>query len=61
LQVADLLAYPVKQEILIDNNIIDNTGDTFGRELCKVIAPKYNQEIYKGTVIGYGKVFLGGK
>jgi len=58
LQVADLLAYPVKQEILLERRLITDPGDVFGRDLCRVIASKYNRQIYQGRVQGYGKVFL---
>ena len=59
LQLADLLAHPVKQEILRGRQCIPDTGDAFGKDICKVIARKYNCHIYQGTVEGYGKVFLG--
>jgi hypothetical protein len=59
LQVADLLAYPVKQEILLDRRQISDPGDVFSKEICKVIASKYNRQVYEGRVYGYGKVFLG--
>lgn len=59
LQVADLLAYPIKQEILLDKKQISDPGDIFSKEICKVIASKYNRQVYEGKVLGYGKVFLG--
>jgi hypothetical protein len=58
LQVADLLAYPVKQEILLDNHRISDSGDVFSKEICKIIVSKYNQQVYEGRISGYGKVFL---
>lgn len=59
LQVADLLAYPVKQEILLDRKQISDPGDVFSKDICKVITSKYNRQVYEGRVHGYGKVFLG--
>jgi len=59
LQSADLLAYPVKQEILLSKKLISDPGDVFGKEICKVIVSKYNHHIYEGRKNGYGKVFLG--
>jgi hypothetical protein len=58
LQVADLLAYPCKQEILMMEERIEDPGDTFGHEICRRIAPKYNRRYLDGRVKGYGQVFL---
>jgi hypothetical protein len=57
LQVADLLAYPSKQEVLVEQARIDRMG-TFGATICAAIAGKYNQHVRDGRVKGYGKVFL---
>lgn len=57
LQLADLLAYPSKQEILVAEKRIDDEG-VFGKQICRVIQGKYNQQIYQGKVGGYGKIFL---
>ncbi len=59
LQVADLLAYPCKQEILVDEGRLDDPGDVFGREICRCIETKYNRRFSDGRVRGYGQVFLG--
>jgi len=59
LQVADLLAYPVKQDILLDSRRILDSGDVFSKDICRVVAAKYNRQVYEGRVHGYGKVFLG--
>ena len=58
LQLADLLAHPTKQEILIDEQRINDPGDNFGKQICQSIAVKYNRQIYEGIVKGYGKIFL---
>lgn len=58
LQLADLLAYPSKQEILIEEQRIGDPGDNFGKQICQCIQAKYNQQAYQGKIRGYGKVFL---
>lgn len=57
LQLADLLAYPSKQEILVTKKRIAKFG-SFSKQIRKVIQSKYNKQIYTGRVEGYGKVFL---
>ena len=59
LQLCDLLAYPSKQEILIEEGRIDNPEDTFSQQICQWIEAKYNRQVYQGRVKGYGKIFLG--
>jgi hypothetical protein len=58
LQVADLLAYPCKQEILMMEGRIEDPGEVFGKEICRCIAPKYNRRYFDGRIRGYGQVFL---
>lgn len=58
LQLADLLAYPLKQEILIENGRLPNTEDVFGKRICESIRYKYNRQVYADRVYGYGKIFL---
>lgn len=58
LQIADLLAYPTKQEILIDNNVIDKTSYGFNDSIRKVIKDKYNRNLFTNKIVGYGKVFI---
>jgi hypothetical protein len=58
LQLADLLAHPVKQEILNDHQKIQLTGTTFGERLCAAIQKKFNRRFSDGRIQGYGKVFL---
>lgn len=59
LQVADLLAYPCKQEILLAHERIQDPGDVFGKEISRCVASKYNRRLSDGRVKGYGQVFLG--
>jgi len=58
LQLSDLLAYPSKQEVLIEERRINDPGDNFGKQICQCIQAKYNQQVYEGRIRGYGKVFL---
>jgi hypothetical protein len=59
LQVADLLAYPSKQEILVSyERYTQNMEDKFGEKICECIQFKYNKQIYQGRQVGYGKVFI---
>lgn len=59
LQVADLLAYPLKQEILMENKrLCQPDREIFGQQLCGGVKDKYNKQQYTGKVYGYGKVFI---
>jgi len=57
LQLADLLAYPSKQEILKSERRIDRLA-SFCKQICQTVQDKYNQHIHHGKVEGYGKIFL---
>jgi len=58
LQLADLLAYPSKQDILIEDQRITDPGESFGREICQCIEARYNRHLFDGRLKGYGKVLL---
>jgi len=59
IQLSDLLAYPLKQEILVENKRLPDTmTEVFGKKVCEIVRSKYNQQFYTGKVYGYGKVFL---
>lgn len=58
LQVADLLAYPVKQDILTRENRISAPEGTFSNDVLLAINSKYNRQIYQNRINGYGRVFL---
>jgi len=58
LQIADLLAHPLKQEMLFDEGRIKSWEDTFGKEICRAVLIKYNVQEYTGASQGYGKIFL---
>jgi hypothetical protein len=59
LQLADLLAHPLKQEILNENGRIqDIKEELFGGKICEIIKEKYNRQYFEGRIEGYGKVFI---
>lgn len=58
LQLADLLAHPSKQDILVEQERINDPQGSFGKRVCQCIQGKYNSQTYDGRVWGYGKIFL---
>jgi hypothetical protein len=58
LQLADVLAHPVKRACLAEKGLVEEVGDTYGRLLCEAVAPKLNVNEQTGVVDGYGKVWL---
>lgn len=58
LQVADLLAHPIKQDILRVHGTAEIPVGDFANQICKAIASKYNKQEYTGRVEGYGRIFL---
>ncbi|MEI6169116.1 MAG: DUF3800 domain-containing protein [bacterium] len=58
LQLADILAHPVKQAMLIEKGLISETGDVFGKQIIDAVDSKFNKKEGSGQVSGYGKVWL---
>lgn len=58
LQLADVLAYPVKQAMLVEKGLIADPGDVYGKRVLEAVTRKYNQNEWRGQVTGYGKVWL---
>ena len=58
LQLADILAYPVKQACLVEKGLIGDPGDIFGKKVMKVVEGRLNINYRTGQVLGYGKVWL---
>lgn len=60
LQIADILAHPLKQQILVENGKVPPEGlrAKFAEQLVAAVQDKYNRHRYTGRVDGYGKVFL---
>ena len=58
LQVADILAHPVKQALLFEKDKIADPCETFGRQIYEVVEAKFNVNAWTSQVEGYGKVWL---
>ena len=58
LQLADILAHPVKQSILQENKKIPDPGSIFGKKICEAIKTKYNRHLYRAYIKGYGRIFI---
>ncbi len=58
LQLADLLAYPVKQACLVEHKFVSDPGQVFGKKLLEAVQDKFNRNLWTGEVWGYGKVWL---
>jgi len=58
LQLADLLAYPVKQQCLLERGRIPDPGPVFGRDIARIADKKFSRHYRTGRVEGYGKVWL---
>jgi hypothetical protein len=54
LQLADVLAYPVKQAILVQKGLIPDPGDVFGKKVYEIAGKKFNCQEWTGQVEGYG-------
>jgi hypothetical protein len=58
LQLADVLAHPVKQAFLVEKGVISGYGGTFGKQVYEAVKDKFNRNERTGRVEGYGKVWL---
>lgn len=58
LQIADLLAHPCKQDILLNQKRIKKYYGKFGQKLLEIAQTKYNRWELFGKVDGYGRVFI---
>ena len=59
LQIADILAHPCKQEFLYEKGRMSHSSSVFGRQISNCVRSKYNMQVYRQKVEGYGKVFIG--
>jgi hypothetical protein len=57
LQLADLLAHPLKLHVLINKGIIPEQKD-FGAQIVKTVIKKFNRHRYNGKIDGYGRILL---
>lgn len=58
LQLADVLAHPVKQACLAESGAIPDGPGVFGTRVYEAAKAKFNRHERRGRVEGYGKVFL---
>lgn len=58
LQLADMLAHAVKQQILTELNLNPAGLGPFAEKLLEATTEKFNRHLYDGRVWGYGKVFF---
>lgn len=58
IQLADVLAHPVKQAFLLEKGKIVEHRQTFGKQVCDAVIGKFNINTRTGQVEGYGKVWL---
>lgn len=59
LQIADILAYPLKEKVFYERNIRKNNFlGTFNEKIFNAVKDKYNKQKFTGRVSGYGEVFI---
>jgi len=58
LQLADLLAYPIRQACLVERGRIPDPGDVYGKRILQAVETKFNRHERTGQIQGYGKVWL---
>jgi len=58
LQLVDLLANPVRRDVLLKRNASKHPPSRFEVELFSVLARKYNRDLYSGKVEGHGWLVL---
>jgi hypothetical protein len=58
LQLADILAHPVKQSCLVERGLVAEHSDLFGCKLLEVAKRHFNMEEFRNQIDGYGKVWL---
>lgn len=58
LQVSDLLAHPCKQDVLLNQKMIEKYYGKFGKKLLEIARTKYNKWELFNKVDGYGRVFI---
>lgn len=54
LQLADILAYPVRQAVLLQKGLIHDPGDVFGKKIYEAARRKFNCNECNGEIEGYG-------
>jgi len=54
LQLADVLAYPVRQAVLLEKGLIKDPGDVFGKRIYEAAQRRFNCNEWSGEIEGYG-------
>lgn len=59
LQIADILAYPLKEKLFYEKKIrADNFIGNFNEKIYLAVKDKYNRHMFDGRIKGYGEVFI---
>lgn len=58
LQLADLLAYPCKNQILFEHKKIDKIGGSYAQKITEIISAKYNKALEEKIIEGYNRIFI---
>ena len=59
LQLADLIAHTATRDVLRNEGTLSvPSGSPFAEGLAKVLAGKYNRQLWTGRIAGYGRVLL---
>jgi hypothetical protein len=58
LQLADLIAHPSRREILLENRLITDERDIFGKRICDILRRSKYLRSRTGQIEGYGKKLL---
>jgi hypothetical protein len=58
LQLADMVAHPVKLACLAEKGLLPPLGEVFGQRVFEAVRAKFNVHEVSGRVEGYGRVFL---
>lgn len=58
LQLADSLAYPLRQWALTAKGLVPDPGEVFGKRVVRACAPRLHRSPATGRIAGYGHVWL---
>jgi hypothetical protein len=48
----------VKTHCLVHRGFIPDPGDNFGKIVVDAVTDKFNRQVYRNQIDGYGRVFL---
>ena len=58
LQLADIIVYPSKQDVLTEFGRIEQPQGEFRLKIRRAMRRKYNRQLYDGRIKGYGMILL---